>query len=61
MVHQLHQEVTCTEQWEYEMFTKRRILILAIVILAGLLSGPLTVRAVMNVLVGGTLFGGNFL
>jgi hypothetical protein len=46
---------------EQEMLTKQRILILSIVILAGLLSGPLAVRAVMNFLVGGTLFGGNFI
>ncbi|MCD8015263.1 MAG: hypothetical protein LUG99_19265 [Lachnospiraceae bacterium] len=42
-------------------FTKKRIIILAIVIICGLLFGRLAVRAVINLMVGGTLFGGNFL
>ncbi|MDO5400932.1 MAG: hypothetical protein Q4F17_08140 [Eubacteriales bacterium] len=41
--------------------TKKRILILAIVILAGIILGRLAVRAVMNLMLGGSLFGGNFL
>jgi len=41
--------------------TQRRILILGIVILAGILLGRLAVRALLNLLLGGTLFGGNFL
>ena len=40
--------------------TKRIILILAIVIIAFIL-GRLAVRGFMNLLLGGTLFGGNFL
>lgn len=39
----------------------RRVLILAIIILAAFLLGRLAVRAGMNLLLGGTLFGGNFL
>lgn len=39
---------------------KRGILLLAIAIAAFAL-GRLAVRAVLNLLVGGTLFGGNFL
>ncbi len=41
--------------------TQKRILILAIIILAGIISGRLAVRAVMNLMLGGTMFGGNIL
>jgi hypothetical protein len=43
------------------MLTKKRTIILTIVVIAGLILGRLTVRAAINFLVGGTLFGGNFL
>ena len=43
------------------MFTQKRILILIIVILAGIILGRLAVRAVMNLMLGGTMFGGNIL
>lgn len=39
---------------------QRVLILLAIAIVAGIL-GRLTVRAVFNLLFGGTLFGGNFL
>ena len=39
---------------------KRAIIILAIIVIAFVL-GRLAVRAVMNLLLGGTMFGGNFL
>lgn len=42
-------------------FTKRRVIILAIVMIAGLLLGRLAVRIFINIMVGGSLFGGNFL
>ena len=42
-------------------FTRKRIIILVIVIIAGIILGRLAVRAFMNLLLGGTLFGGNFL
>jgi hypothetical protein len=42
-------------------FTKKRWIILLILIAAGLILGRLAVRAFMNLLLGGTLFGGNFL
>lgn len=42
-------------------FTKKRIIILLIVIVLGVLLGRLAVRAFLNLIVGGTLFGGNFL
>ncbi len=40
---------------------QRRILILIIVVIAAAVLGRLAVRAVINLLLGGTLFGGNFL
>ncbi len=43
------------------MFTKKRVAILIIVALVGIVLGRLVVRAIINFLVGGTLFGGNFL
>lgn len=39
---------------------KQRIL-LAVILLTGFVLGRLVVRAFMNLLVGGTMFGGNFL
>lgn len=41
--------------------TSRRTIILLIVIAAGIILGRLAVRAVLNFLMGGTLFGGDFL
>lgn len=41
--------------------TQKRILILLGLILAGAALGRLAVRAFLNLLLGGTLFGGNFL
>lgn len=41
--------------------TKKRILILVVIIAAGAVLGRLAVRAFMNILLGGTLWGGNFL
>ncbi len=42
-------------------FTTRRVIILAVIILAGIILGRMAVRAVLNLMLGGTLFGGNFL
>lgn len=42
------------------MVTKR-VIMLAIVVLVGFVMGRLAVRGLMNLLLGGTLFGGNFL
>lgn len=39
----------------------KRIIILAVIILVATVLGRLAVRAFMNLLLGGTLFGGNFL
>ena len=41
--------------------TKKRGITLILVLLAGTVLGRLAVRAVMNLLLGGTLWGGNFL
>lgn len=42
-------------------FTTKRWIILAVVIIAGIVLGRLAVRAVLNLMLGGTLWGGNFL
>ncbi len=41
--------------------TQKRIVILLVIILVAAVLGRLAVRAVLNLLLGGTLFGGNFL
>ncbi len=41
--------------------TKKRLVVLLIVILLGAVLGRLAVRAGLNLLLGGTLFGGNIL
>ena len=40
---------------------QKRLLILGIVVLIAAVLGRLAVRAVLNLLLGGTLFGGNLL
>lgn len=39
----------------------KRIIILLIVIITAAIAGRLTIRLLMNFLLGGTMFGGNFL
>ncbi|MGN1054411.1 MAG: hypothetical protein ACI4P1_03945 [Erysipelotrichaceae bacterium] len=39
----------------------KRIIILIIIIITAAVLGRLAVRAFLNILLGGTLFGGNFL
>lgn len=41
--------------------TQKRMVILLVVMILGAVLGRLAVRAVLNLLLGGTLFGGNFL
>ena len=41
--------------------TSKRILILTAIILTGFILGRLAERALLNLLLGGTLFGGNLL
>ena len=40
---------------------QKRTLILAVIIVIAFVLGRLAIRAALNFLVGGTLFGGNFL
>ncbi|MFV0479425.1 MAG: hypothetical protein ACK5LZ_02495 [Anaerorhabdus sp.] len=42
-------------------FTKKRIIILIVVIILAVILGRLAVRAIINLMLGGTMFGGNFL
>lgn len=44
-----------------KFFTKERLIILTVVVICGLLLGRLTVRLILNLMLGGTVFGGNFL
>lgn len=41
--------------------TQKRMIILAIIIIVGIVLGRLAVRAFMNLMMGGTMFGGNIL
>ncbi len=41
--------------------TQKRLLILLVVIIAAVVLGRLAVREFMNLLLGGTMFGGDFL
>jgi len=43
------------------MFTKKRLIILAVAIIIGFVVGRLGFRAMLNLMLGGTLFGGNIL
>lgn len=41
--------------------TTKRIIILAVVVIMAFILGRLAVRAVLNFMLGGTMFGGNLL
>jgi len=41
--------------------TKKRVIILIVIIATGFIAGRLAMRAVGNLLLGGTMFGGNIL
>ena len=41
--------------------TTKRVILILILVAAGFVLGRLAVRGVLNLLLGGTLFGGNFL
>ena len=43
------------------MFDKKRIIILIVIAILGIVLGRLAVRAFLNLMLGGTLFGGNIL
>ena len=40
---------------------KKKIIIIAVLIIAGFVLGRLSVRGLLNLLLGGTMFGGNIL
>lgn len=44
-----------------DFFTKQRVIILLVLVIVAVILGRLAVRAFMNLMLGGTLFGGNFL
>lgn len=68
---QMYQQFDCTEtciksQVMYEEEKKmslltKRIIILTVIAIVAFVLGRLAVRAFMNLLLGGTIFGGNFL
>lgn len=41
--------------------TQKRLVILLVIIIVAFVLGRLAVRGIMNFLLGGTMFGGNFL
>ena len=43
------------------IMTSKRMIILAVIIVVGFVLGRLAVREVLNLMLGGTLFGGNIL
>lgn len=44
-----------------EFFTRKRIIILLVIMVIAFVLGRLVVRGLLNLMVGGSLFGGNFL
>ena len=62
MLHLLQQKVKEEMERSGTMTrAQKRAVILIVIILAAAVLGRLAVRAVLNLLLGGTLFGGNFL
>ena len=53
-------KILVKEKVEMTLLQKRLLILLLVVLVAAVL-GRLAVRAVLNLLLGGTLFGGNFL
>jgi hypothetical protein len=54
-------KIKCAEGKEEMTLTQKRILILCIIIVIAAILGRLAIRTAMNLLLGGTMFGGNFL
>lgn len=50
-----------TERKTHMTYNQKRILTLCVIIITAILLGRLAFRVFLNVLLGGTLFGGNFL
>ncbi len=40
---------------------QKRLIILLVIVIVGIVLGRLVVRGILNLLLGGTIFGGNFL
>lgn len=57
MIHSSHQKV----KEVFMTMTSKRIILLAVIIAGAFVLGRLAVREVLNLLLGGTLFGGNIL
>jgi hypothetical protein len=54
-------KIKCAERKDNMTLTQKRILILGIIVVIAAVLGRLAVRAVLNLMLGGTMFGGNFL
>ena len=54
-------QIFVKEKNKLTLLQKRLLILLLVVLSAAALLGRLAVRAVLNLLLGGTLFGGNFL
>ena len=68
MIHLFHLDVTVVSSicqinigGQNMDITRKRVIILIIVIIIAAVLGRLAVRAIMNLLLGGTMFGGNLL
>lgn len=61
-MHSLYKRKVVTIERRVKMsIVTKRIIILAVIIIIAFILGRLTIRAIMNLMLGGTLFGGNFL
>ncbi len=61
IVGKLIPRIKCTERKDKMTLTQKRILILFIIIVIAAVLGRVVFRAFLNFLLGGTMFGGNFL
>jgi len=61
MLHLFHQNVKQILEVRIMDITRKRVIILIIVIIVAAVLGRLAVRAIMNLMLGGTMFGGNLL
>ena len=61
MLHLFHRGVKLILEGKVMVITRKRIIILIIVIIVGAILGRLAVRGVLNLMLGGTMFGGDLL
>jgi len=61
MIAHFHSKIKRAERKDNMTHTKKRILILLFIIVVSVVLGRLAFRAFLNFLLGGTMFGGNFL